>query len=871
MEMQSRRVLTKGTIFRKADLHIHTPASKCYKQDEKHIGASEIVSEAISKGLQIIAITDHNDIAFIDKVQTAAKGKGIFVFPGVEITAQEAHVLAIFDPDFPSEKLNELLIVVGITSDKRGQREAMAKSLEEVVREVDRLGGVAIAPHANSSNGLLKHPRGQYKIKMCQMPQLCALEFADQEDTEKFSKGGVPGYPPKACVCGSDAHCLAEIGNRYTHLKMDTVSIRGLRQALADYQVRIRFPWDTIELGYPQIRSLSVNQGFLGGETFELHPNLTCLIGGRGTGKSTVIEFMRYCFNDISTIGDIREDTYSKVEKLVGAGGKISVAYLDERGEELTIEREVSDPSLRGEVKQTVTDSSGDEAVLLNKPMFFSQGEISRIATNPIAQLELIDKYLDLSDENRQEEGLISSLKTNRSSLTELTRKLDELRSEIQDPQNGKLATQAEHDRLEKQLQNPIFSEFPKWESEKQFISDTISGLDNLQEAAQDAIESIDVSSSFPLPLEAGSPSPQLLSPLLQLPENLQKHLDSIKQALGAEISARKQQTNEVYDRWLPLFETKRREYYKFVSELGEESINIAQTRFRALKTRLRELRRKEAEAERCSRGIQDLQKERQTLLGQLREVRQRRFQRRVSKAKEWESKLSSRITIDIVSCGDREEYFARLRELVRGSHIYQKDLSRIVQSIDPDELVEASLSDQTEWLSTQSTVREDAITTMVSYFRTRDKEELLDLQGVELPDLPQIAFQLEPEKYKPLNELSVGTKSTVIMSLAMIEGNSPLVIDQPEDSLDTEFIYNEIVRRLRSEKDARQFILTSHNANVVVAGEAELTYVLSATADKGGIKSSGGIDRLETNQLVLLHLEGGSEAFNLRAQKYIG
>ena len=232
---------------------------------------------------------------------------------------------------------------------------------------------------------------------------------------------------------------------------------------------------------------------------------------------------------------------------------------------------------------------------------------------------------------------------------------------------------------------------------------------------------------------------------------------------------------------------------------------------------------------------------------------------------------MSSQIKIDIIGCGDREEYFARLRELLKGSYIQQRDISRIVQSIEPDKLVEASLSNQTEWLSKQSTVREDIITTMVSHLRTRDMEEVLDLQAVELPDLPQISFQLEPGKYKPLNELSVGTKSTVIVSLAMIEGNSPLVIDQPEDSLDTEFIYNEIVRRLRSEKDARQFILTSHNANVVVAGEAELTYVLSATADKGGIKSSGGIDSPETNQLVLLHLEGGSEAFNLRAQKYFG
>ena len=129
--------------------------------------------------------------------------------------------------------------------------------------------------------------------------------------------------------------------------------------------------------------------------------------------------------------------------------------------------------------------------------------------------------------------------------------------------------------------------------------------------------------------------------------------------------------------------------------------------------------------------------------------------------------------------------------------------------------------------------------------------------------------MRLNLEEYKPLNELSVGTKSTVILLLAMIEGKAPLVIDQPEDSLDTEFIYNEIVYRLRNDKESRQFVFTSHNANVVVAGETELAYVLSATSDRGTIKSSGGIDRSDTNRLMLLHLEGGAEAFKLRAQKY--
>jgi len=85
-----------------------------------------------------------------------------------------------------------------------------------------------------------------------------------------------------------------------------------------------------------------------------------------------------------------------------------------------------------------------------------------------------------------------------------------------------------------------------------------------------------------------------------------------------------------------------------------------------------------------------------------------------------------------------------------------------------------------------------------------------------------------------------------------------------------TPIIYNQIVKKIRKEKSSRQFIFTTHNANILVAGDADMSHVLSASADKGYIKSSGGIDRLDTNRLVLLHLEGGHEAFHLRAQKYL-
>lgn len=153
--------------------------------------------------------------------------------------------------------------------------------------------------------------------------------------------------------------------------------------------------------------------------------------------------------------------------------------------------------------------------------------------------------------------------------------------------------------------------------------------------------------------------------------------------------------------------------------------------------------------------------------------------------------------------------------------------------------------------------------------FLSQKPEDLLALETVPLPDLPEISFEVEPGVFKPLNALSVGGKGTVVMLLAMVEGTAPLVIDQPEDSLDTLFIYEQIVKKVRQQKESRQFIFATHNPNVLVSADADLSFVLEATADKGAIRSHGGIDREDTNDLLILHLEGGVPAFKVRGMKY--
>ncbi|MEX0601202.1 MAG: hypothetical protein WD205_11195, partial [Rhodothermales bacterium] len=178
-------------------------------------------------------------------------------------------------------------------------------------------------------------------------------------------------------------------------------------------------------------------------------------------------------------------------------------------------------------------------------------------------------------------------------------------------------------------------------------------------------------------------------------------------------------------------------------------------------------------------------------------------------------------------------------------------------------------LADDPATLASQSGISKKAARRLIDQLSEIALGELFDLECVEVLDSPNIRYFVDAKTSRPLAELSTGQKGTVVIALNMIEGEGPLVIDHPEDPLDTESIYSQIVARFRESKDKRQFLVTTHNANVAVGADAELSHVLEATAKKGSVVASGSIDHQKTNDLLLLHLEGGGDALTMRVRKY--
>jgi hypothetical protein len=159
------------------------------------------------------------------------------------------------------------------------------------------------------------------------------------------------------------------------------------------------------------------------------------------------------------------------------------------------------------------------------------------------------------------------------------------------------------------------------------------------------------------------------------------------------------------------------------------------------------------------------------------------------------------------------------------------------------------------------------------------DLELFMRIEELDLPATTKIELNTapdgEPPTWQTLEALSTGQKATAVLMLLLLESEAPLVVDQPEDDLDNRFITEGVVPIMRQEKRQRQFIFSTHNANIPVLGDAELILGLAASGEGGeghakiAREHMGSIDSGPVRELVEEILEGGREAFEMRRSKY--
>lgn len=239
--------------FFKFDFHVHTPVSRChednmYHETGHHTTPDEIVQAALKAHLHAMVITDHNSAANIEPIQAAARGTGLVIFPGLEITTQGGHLLAVFDPDTPVNHIERLLDKLEFPDPERGNGSySTALWLDEVALHVREWGGVPVAAHVD------REPRGfmagwfdmDIKKRIHQSPHLAALEITDPRMKQRLNEGTMRHFDkPYAVVQGSDAHASREIGRRPTLMRFSRLDIEGLKAVFEEHPDRLRLPWE---------------------------------------------------------------------------------------------------------------------------------------------------------------------------------------------------------------------------------------------------------------------------------------------------------------------------------------------------------------------------------------------------------------------------------------------------------------------------------------------------------------------------------------------------------------------------------------------------------------------------------------------------
>ena len=144
------------------------------------------------------------------------------------------------------------------------------------------------------------------------------------------------------------------------------------------------------------------------------------------------------------------------------------------------------------------------------------------------------------------------------------------------------------------------------------------------------------------------------------------------------------------------------------------------------------------------------------------------------------------------------------------------------------------------------------------------------DMQAICCNDRYLLELRVGSSDYRRLDSLSGGQRVSVLLSL-LLETNDPrpLAIDQPEDELDTRFLFDTVLPALKKLKGRRQIIVATHQANIVVNGDADQVILLEATADQGRVACAGAIESASVRDAIVRTLDGGDEAFRLRQVKY--
>ncbi|MBF0308074.1 MAG: AAA family ATPase [Magnetococcales bacterium] len=770
-------------------------------------------------------------------------------------------------------------------------------------------GGVVIAAHADQKpDGLFVS--SSHKEEFSANPDLMCVEVTTWPIAEnaglraKLSGNNSwrPDPPFAAVMTSSDAKSLATgedgkpaancLGYRHTWIKMSQPSIEALRQAFLDAESRIR-PMEPDDPAsrekHARLEWVEINgAAFLGDQRIDFSPHLNCLIGGRGSGKSAILESMRLALGK-ERDSSLDEESRKKVARIktlldVGEQTEVRVGWRSPDGVRESVI--LSKNGIRVEPDSDIWDMEthlGDIAI-----QFFSQQQLNRMTEEGgLFLLPLLNGFVGeaLQEQGKLQEAVrveIRQLFARKEQLDKTDMELRQLTQELADLERQWQAVAA----LQEEAQR-----HQGLQEERNYINQLKASVENDKSRLLNLAADIFDSHS---PLGSTCEAWPHGSWFLQRDQEILKRRETLRTAI-VELGQHYRQDVEKFftaqTDWPEIRKTiwEAEEVYARVCAdkgIAREEVSRFQEISRKRQEKGLALQQKQAERERLRQEVERLPQAFERLHAVWREA----YAIRVRVAEEISAgsardgrrliQLSVAFGADQTGfqkswnslCTDRRSRLGRNWEEL-GDVVFEEYRQRegtpsvwgLVQGWLENELTlpEAikkhlrGISLHFEEVRNQLLIKESSKWREVRVSRVADRVDL-ELLG-EGGRIGRISD----------GTLSDGQRNTAVLAMILAKGNHPLVIDQPEDELDAKFIYGELVPLMRHLKSKRQIILSTHNANLPVNGDAELVCALEAKAGKAVKRAEGGLDREEVTRAVLDILEGSEQAFRKRKEKY--
>ena len=890
-----------GGKWWKVDFHLHSPGSYDYghgSEVQKNITPEDYLLACMKKELDCIVIADHNTFDWIPKLRSALENlrrnqvddfREITIFPGIELNVQgNIHLLGIFDPCTEEKTLHAIPYLVGYDE----ELDTTKKAINEVIEIITEKNGIAIPAHVDGPSGLFYDGAKPTIIKNAlDTGRLLALEVLGDEINNGLY---IDSKLKLSYVVGSDSHTIDTIGNKYTWVKMGEPNIEAMRLALFDTVDGV-IRYNKI-LGNPNkrhgkayIKKLKVTNGkYIGRKNtyiIEFSPWLNSLIGGRGSGKSAVLKFIRLVLDRGDELPQTLLEDYMEFVKVPSTRtdlGMLQRKTADKNGTivELEICVDGVEHCLKWEDSQIWelnVESGGWKLAKSVKERFpirmFAQKQLFEMTSDT----NLLFEYLDSQWQYDVWKSQMDSVKNNYNALNRELRALndkahqrDRLKVQLEDvnkkinvfetEQTKDVLLRKEELQQEEQKVKNIYKKcypFIEWACKINEVVPLLNG-DELSEMSPDnkhfmkewhenllaAFNSVNViikeNQNLFLPYDELLKKIPLSSEKDKNQQEVERVIDELRKAGVDDV-----------DRYAELIREKEH-LEKDISSFGDVSCEIAE----------------------CQKRINGQ-------IDRWNELAICRYDSRRAVLKQWNGLGSLRMTL--IPFADMSANEIAFRKIIRREgNVFSKEILEYDEDenltkkgllffLSKEEMLPSKMEELKEMkrrvLASEPSLGKKFSSYLSGQFSS-DPDSKDDLQMWLPADKLKLEINVNRSgrsQYRPIDAGSPGQRTSAILSLILGISNMPIIIDQPEDDLDTRNITDIVVESVNELKKRQQIIVVTHNPNIVVNTNSE--QVVQLDYHNGQIENacSGALQKHNVRDAICEVMEGGKEALEKR------